>query len=145
MNWKTLLTSFLAGIIFAVGLCVSGMTDTGKVQGFLDILGAWDPSLMFVMVGAIAVHALSYHFWLKKKSRPYFAEKMEIPKSSVIDKRLLIGAVIFGVGWGLAGFCPGPALVSLVSQKSEVWTFVLAMIGGMLLFDLSLGRRRSKI
>lgn len=145
MNWKTLLTSFFAGVIFAVGLCISGMTDTGKVQGFLDILGAWDPSLMFVMVGAIAVYALSYHFWLKKKSQPYFAEKMEIPKNSIIDKRLLIGAAIFGIGWGLAGFCPGPALVSLVSQKSEVWTFVLAMIGGMLVFDLSLGRGASKI
>lgn len=137
--------AFVVGFLFAVGLCLSGMTDTGKVRGFLDILGSWDPSLMFVMVGAIGVHALLYHLWLKKKNKTLLGGNLDVPQRKAIDPPLVVGAVLFGIGWGLAGFCPGPALVSLVSLKSDVWIFVAAMFAGMLLFDFSLGRRASKI
>lgn len=128
---KPILT-LLSGIIFALGLGISGMTLPQKVIGFLDVTN-WDPSLAFVMVGAIAVHFIAYQFQ-KKMEKPKLAEKFEIPTRTDISPQLIGGAVLFGAGWGLGGFCPGPALVSLTSLNATVFIFVGSMIVGMLLF-----------
>jgi uncharacterized membrane protein YedE/YeeE len=141
---KQLLAAFIAGFVFAVGLAISGMTQPEKVIGFLDITGDWDPSLMFVMVGAIAVHAAAYHLWLKKWKRPLLVENFSLPTSKVIDGRLLLGSALFGVGWGLGGFCPGPALVSTMSYDRSVLTFVLSMLAGMVGFHF-FERARQKL
>lgn len=125
--------ALFAGLLFGFGLSLSGMTNPQKVRSFLDIGGTWDPSLAFVMVGAIGVHALAYHLWLKKKSRPWLAPAFALPALRTIDGRLLAGSALFGIGWGLAGFCPGPALLSIVSGAPSVFVFVLAMLGGMLI------------
>lgn len=125
--------ALLTGLIFGFGLSLSGMTDPRKVLAFLDIGGAWDPSLAFVMIGAIAVHALSYHLWLKKRARPFLASAFSLPSLRAIDARLISGAAIFGVGWGIGGFCPGPALVSLMGGSASALLFMLAMLGGMLI------------
>jgi uncharacterized membrane protein YedE/YeeE len=132
----SLIVSFLVGAIFAAGLVISGMTQASKVIGFLDITGAWDPSLAFVMIGAIGAHALAYHLWLKKRNRPYLAEVFALPHRKDIDKRLIGGAALFGIGWGMSGFCPGPALVSLVSGNESVLAFVAAMLAGMALYHI---------
>ena len=120
----------LAGFIFAIGLAISGMTQPSKVIGFLDVTGDWDPSLAFVMGGAIAVH---FYFAQKAKrgGKPIFAEEYDLPQKTNIDIRLIVGAALFGVGWGLGGYCPGPAVVSLVTGQLEVIAFVLAMAAGM--------------
>jgi uncharacterized protein len=140
MSTKTstsgLLISLLSGAIFGAGLVLSGMTQPQKVIGFLDITGAWDPSLAFVMIGAIGVHALAYHLWIKKRSRPYLAEVFALPHRKDIDKRLVGGAALFGIGWGLGGFCPGPALVSLVSGHESVLAVVAAMLAGMAIYHV---------
>ncbi len=128
---KSMLT-LLSGIIFALGLGISGMTLPQKVIGFLDVTN-WDPSLAFVMVGAIAVHFIAYQFQ-KKMKRPKLAEQFEIPTRTDISPQLIVGAGLFGAGWGLGGFCPGPALVSLTSLNTTVFTFVGSMVAGMLLF-----------
>jgi uncharacterized protein len=132
VNKENIIT-FLVGLIFAAGLGVSGMTQPSKVIGFLDITGDWDPSLAFVMVGAIGVHAISYVFQ-RKKEKPYLTEGFSIPTNTSIDPSLCIGAVLFGTGWGMSGFCPGPALVSLVSFASEVLWFCLGMSSGFLFY-----------
>jgi uncharacterized membrane protein YedE/YeeE len=122
--------ALVGGIFFGVGLVVSGMTLPSKVAGFLDFTGAWDPTLMFVMGGAIAVHALVY--WLvRKRPSPLFAERFQLPTRKDIDARLVLGAAIFGVGWGLGGYCPGPAVTSIVSGHLEIVAFVVAMLGAM--------------
>ena len=128
MNKQNLI-SFLVGLIFAIGLGISGMTQPSKVIGFLDVTGDWDPSLAFVMVGAIGIHALSY-LVAKKQNKPFLSEKFSIPTNTTIDKSLIIGATLFGIGWGLGGFCPGPALVSLVSISIEPLLFCGGMFGG---------------
>ena len=129
-----ILIAFLAGLLFAVGLVVSGMTQPSKVVGFLDFFGSWDPSLAFVMVGAIGVHA-TLSRWIVRRTKPVFVDAFQIPTNSVIDGRLVAGAALFGVGWGVAGYCPGPALVSLGSGSRSALVFVGAMIGGMVLYD----------
>ncbi|MFZ6863196.1 DUF6691 family protein [Undibacterium sp. Ji67W] len=128
-------TSFVAGVLFGLGLIVSGMINPGKLQGFLDLAGAWDPSLIFVMAGAIAVGLLAFAI-AKKRSISFIGEKMDLPTSTAIDLRLVGGSALFGIGWGLAGFCPGPALVSLGMGLPSAMIFVAAMIAGMLLFEL---------
>ena len=130
---KSALTSFISGVIFAVGLGISGMTQPAKVIGFLDFAGNWDPSLAFVMIGAIAVHSVLY-WMVRSRPSPLFSSTFSVPTRVDIDPRLVGGATIFGLGWGLAGFCPGPALTSLVSGKSLVVIFVVAMIAGMYLY-----------
>ena len=120
----------LAGVLFAFGLVISGMTQPQKVIGFLDLANGWDPSLAFVMVGAIAIHAVAY-FVKRRLSKPLMAELFQVPTSTVITKELIIGAVLFGVGWALAGFCPGPALTSVVSGNAMVLVFVACMFIGM--------------
>lgn len=127
---KANLSALGAGALFGVGLAVSGMTKPAKVVGFLDLSGAWDPSLAFVMVGAIAVHLVAY-LLVKRRTRPLFDARFHMPTRKDIDARLVIGAAIFGVGWGLGGFCPGPGLVSAASGSAAAIAFVVAMTAGM--------------
>lgn len=129
------LATFGAGLIFAIGLAMSGMTQPGKVTAFLDLFGNWDPSLAFVMMGAIAVYAVLYRI-IRRRATPLFAQTFSVPTRSDLDLRLIGGAALFGVGWGLGGFCPGPAVTSLVSGHSSVLIFVAAMIAGMLLYQV---------
>lgn len=133
---KTSVTSFLAGIIFALGLGISGMTRPIKVIGFLDFFGNWDPSLAFVMAGAIAVYFFANRRRLAIPS-PLLAAKFAIPVRSDLDASLIIGAGVFGVGWGLGGFCPGPALTSLASGALPVIIFVAAMAAGIYLYSFA--------
>ena len=126
---------FLAGLMFGLGLILSGMTDPGKVQGFLDLAGAWDPSLAFVMGGAILVGLLAFAL-ARRRTTAFFGGAMQLPTSRQIDRPLVIGSLVFGVGWGLAGFCPGPALVSLGAGHWQALVFTLAMLAGMALHDL---------
>lgn len=125
-----------SGALFAFGLALSGMTDPGKVLGFLDVAGAWDPSLAFVMGGAVGFHFL----WLRWSARRFPSAGASVAPSSRVDARLLGGAAIFGVGWGLSGYCPGPALVAFAYGRVEAAVFVLAMVVGILLFSV-LGKR----
>lgn len=127
---RQVLLPFVAGGLFGAGLSVAGMTQPAKVVGFLDFLGAWDPSLAFVMMGAIAAYA-PLHRWVLRRPRPYFGARHLMPTRKDLDGKLLGGAALFGVGWGLAGFCPGPALASLGSGGPHVLLFVAAMFAGM--------------
>ncbi|MEQ8231071.1 MAG: YeeE/YedE family protein [Gammaproteobacteria bacterium] len=129
------LSFFLVGLLFAVGLGISGMTQPTKVIGFLDVAGSWDPALMFVMGGAVVIGFFGYRFVLRRPA-PFFAPAFDLPTRRDIDARLFGGAALFGAGWGLAGFCPGPALVALASGSSDVVTFVVAMFVGFLAQDL---------
>lgn len=139
---KNRISEFLVGLLFGLGLILSGMTDPSKVIGFLDIFGLWDPSLALVMGGAIAVGFFAFAL-AKKRTVNFLGGALHLPTSSQIDKPLVIGAVLFGAGWGLAGFCPGPALVSLASGQIKAAAFVVFMLAGMQLFE-TLGRRASK-
>ena len=130
-----LLAAFVGGLIFAFGLGISGMTDANKVIGFLNLAGDWDPSLAFVMVGAIGVHLLLYRAILRRES-PLFAQRFQLPTRRDVDSKLVVGSALFGVGWGLGGICPGPALVSLMTFGSSAGLFVLSMFGGMLTYKL---------
>ena len=130
---KSALTSFVSGIVFALGLGIGGMTQPGKVIGFLDFAGNWDPSLAFVMIGAIGVHAFLYRM-IRKRPSPTFSSTFSVPTRTEMDMPLFAGAAIFGTGWGIAGFCPGPALTSLASGNSSPVIFSMAMIAGMLLY-----------
>jgi len=125
-------TSFVSGMTFALGLGISGMTRPVKVIGFLDFFGAWDGSLAFVMIGAIAIYFAAYR-WSKGMPSPLLAPDFSVPSRSGLDARLILGAAIFGAGWGLGGFCPGPALTSLASGAPAVMIFVAAMAAGMYL------------
>ena len=140
----TIFTSLLAGLVFGLGLIVSGMADPAKVLGFLDLAGAWDPSLAFVMAGAIAVAAAAFAL-AKKRTASFLGAAMRLPGSRDIDRRLVIGSVLFGIGWGVAGFCPGPGLVALGMGKPEALVFVVAMLAGMGVFELSERRRQSTL
>ena len=122
----------LSGLIFGLGLLASGMGNPAKVQNFLDVFGRWDPSLGLVMGGAIAIGLLAFT-WARKRNTSLLGEPMQLPTSTAIDKRLLGGAALFGIGWGLAGFCPGPAVMNLLAGHAPVWWFVAAMVVGMLL------------
>lgn len=129
------LIALISGFIFAIGLGVSGMTQPHIVRGFLDVFGDWNWSLMGVMGGAIAVHAVSYRLILKRQS-PILDTKFQLPQKKDIDARLISGAVIFGLGWGWAGICPGPGIVSLVSGNLSFFYFVGSMLMGMKLFQV---------
>jgi len=133
------ISEFFVGLLFGLGLIISGMTDPGKVIGFLDISGAWDPSLALVMAGAIALGFFAFAI-AKKRTVNFLGGALHLPKSNQIDKPLIIGAVLFGAGWGLAGFCPGPALVSMASGQVKGALFIVFMVAGMQLFEV-LGRR----
>ncbi len=130
-----LILSLLSGLVFGLGLIVSGMSNPAKVLGFLDLAGAWDPSLALVMGGAIAVAMPA--FWLAGRRRQsILGEPLQLPAARRIDRRLLLGSLAFGAGWGIAGFCPGPALVSLLAWQPKAWIFVGAMLAGMAIFEL---------
>jgi len=133
---KHRISEFAVGLIFGIGLILSGMTDPGKVLGFLDLFGAWDPSLALVMGGAILVGIFAFAL-AKRRTTTFFGGALQLPNSNDIDKRLLVGSLLFGAGWGLAGFCPGPAIVSLGAGQPKAAVFVLAMLVGMLLFEWS--------
>lgn len=135
------ITEFLVGLLFGIGLLVSGMTDPAKVQGFLDLAGAWDPSLAFVMGGAILVGLVAFAV-AKRRTRTFLGGAMHLPTSRDIDRRLVVGSLIFGAGWGLAGFCPGPGLVAMGAGEPKAAIFVAAMVGGMLLFEVFERRAR---
>ena len=129
------LSSFIVGLIFGIGLILAGMTNPAKVIGFLDITGTWDPSLAFVMGGAILVAIIAFRF-AKKRTANFLGGAMRMPTSDMIDKRLVIGSLLFGAGWGMAGFCPGPALTSIGTGNPKAVIFVIAMIVGMAIFEL---------
>ena len=129
------ISEFLVGLLFGLGLILSGMTDPGKVLGFLDIAGIWDPSLALVMGGAIAVGFFAFAI-AKKRTVNFLGGALHLPKSNQIDKPLVIGAMMFGAGWGLAGFCPGPAFVSLASGQIKAAMFVVFMLVGMQVFEV---------
>jgi uncharacterized membrane protein YedE/YeeE len=128
-----LFVSFVVGLIFSLGLGVSGMTQPQKVIGFLDLFGEWNPALAFVMIGAIGLHAILFPIITKRKS-PILVDQFHLPNKSDLDGRLIVGALLFGMGWGLGGFCPGPGIVSLASGNSSSFVFVSSMVGGMLVF-----------
>ena len=124
------IAALLSGLIFGLGLILSGMGNPAKVQNFLDFFGQWDPSLALVMGGAIAVGLVAFT-WAQKRRTALLGDAMQLPTNHAVDGKLLTGSVLFGVGWGLAGFCPGPALMNLATMQSEVWLFVAAMLAGM--------------
>ncbi len=126
--------SFIIGLIFGLGLVIGGMTDPSKVIGFLDIAGHWDPSLAFVMGGALIVGVIAFRF-ARHRTVNFFGGAMHMPTKNDIDKRMVIGSLLFGAGWGMAGFCPGPAITSLGTGNTKALLFVLAMIAGMALFE----------
>jgi uncharacterized membrane protein YedE/YeeE len=127
-------SEYLIGVLFGLGLIISGMTNPAKILAFLDLSGAWDPSLIFVMGGAVLVGLIAFYL-AKNRTQSFLGGAMHMPTRRDIDRPLLIGSAMFGLGWGLAGFCPGPALVSLGSGELKALAFVIAMLGGMLLFD----------
>jgi uncharacterized membrane protein YedE/YeeE len=127
--------ALISGFLFALGLGFSGMTQPHIVRGFLDVFGAWDWRLMGVMIGAIGIHAVTYKLIIKRKS-PLLTADFHIPKSKTIDKKLIWGAIIFGLGWGWTGICPGPGIVSMISGERSFVFFVVAMLLGMKIFQV---------
>ena len=139
---------FIVGLLFGWGLLLSGMSDPGKVQGFLDLFGAWDPSLAFVMGGAIFVGVFAFAL-ARKRTATFIGGALHLPTRRDIDQPLVVGALIFGAGWGLAGFCPGPGIVSMAAGQPKAALFVIAMLAGMLAHKFLLaggapGRRPSR-
>jgi len=136
------LTSLLAGLVFGLGLIVSGMANPAKVLGFLDIAGSWDPSLAFVMGGAIGVGMVAF-FVARQRTVSFIGAEMKLPTARHIDSRLVIGSVLFGIGWGIGGFCPGPGLVAVGMGEVKALVFVAAMLVGMGAFEVFERRKRS--
>ena len=128
-------TSLLAGLVFGLGLILSGMADPRKVLGFLDLAGAWDPSLALVMSGAVAVGLIAFAA-ARRRTTSLLGLSLKLPTASVVDRRLVGGSLLFGAGWGIAGFCPGPALVALGMGELKAVVFVFAMLLGMMVFEL---------
>ena len=127
---RQIAVALVAGSLFGAGLAVSGMINPAKVLGFLDVAGDWDPTLLFVMGGALAVTIPGFA-WVRGRSGPIFADTFQMPSRKDIDGRLIAGAILFGIGWGLVGFCPGPALAALGSLQTPVWIFFLSLLAGM--------------
>jgi uncharacterized protein len=130
----TMFTSLLAGLVFGLGLIVSGMANPAKIHGFLDLAGRWDPSLAFVMTGAIAVGVIAFAM-ANKRTVSLIGAEMKLPSARHIDRRLVVGSALFGIGWGVAGFCPGPGLVALGMGEAKAVVFVAAMLAGMAVFE----------
>lgn len=131
----TILISLITGFIFGLGLLISGMVNPAKVLGFLDLAGKWDPSLAFVMGGALAVGLVTFSA-ARKRSVSLTGCEMELPTTAQLDRRLVIGSLLFGIGWGIAGFCPGPAIVSIVMGNPKTILFTGAMLAGMGIFEI---------
>lgn len=140
---KRNISAFIAGIVFGLGLLLSGMTNPSKVIGFLDVTGNWDPSLIFVMIGAIGVSFFAFRH-AKNRTHSYIREEIKLPVLQQIDKPLLLGAITFGIGWGMVGLCPGPALAVLTLGNYQVILFVLAMLLGMELHRLINNKAKEK-
>lgn len=138
----TVFFALLAGAVFGIGLLVSGMANPAKVLGFLDLGGAWDPSLAFVMAGAIAVGAVAFAL-ARRRTMSFLGLQMRLPTARRIDAPLVVGSLLFGIGWGIAGFCPGPALVALGLGQAKAVVFVVAMLAGMGLFEILQIRRHA--
>lgn len=134
------LASLLAGLVFGLGLIISGMANPEKVLGFLDLAGDWDPSLAFVMAGAILVGLLAFAV-ARRRTLSFLGFSLKLPTNTRVDKRLILGGLTFGAGWGLAGFCPGPALVALGAGEIKAAVFVVSMVAGMALFEFVERRR----
>jgi uncharacterized protein len=132
----SLIFSLFAGLLFGVGLIFSGMTNPEKIIGFLDVTGKWDPSLLFVMLGAISISFFAFRR-ASKKSASILGQPMSIPTKKEIDVRLIVGSIIFGIGWGLAGYCPGPGIASIATSNLQPITFVIAMLFGMLAYEFT--------
>ena len=132
--------ALLSGLVFGIGLIASGMTDPAKIKGFLDLFGTWDPSLALVMGGAIAVGAVAVAL-ARRRTTSWTGGRIEVPTSTVIDRRLLLGGVLFGTGWGIAGYCPGPAIVSASAGSTAALGFIAAMLIGMMIHDRWLAGR----
>lgn len=132
---KHRIVEFLVGLLFGLGLLLAGMADPGKVQGFLDLAGPWDPSLAFVMGGAILVAFFAFSV-ARKRTTAFLGDAIQLPTARDIDRALVVGGLVFGIGWGLAGFCPGPALVALGAGHWQALVFTLAMLAGMAVHDL---------
>lgn len=137
---RKLLPPLVSGTLFGAGLTLSGMTDPARVRGFLDVLGRWDPTLAFVMGGAVIVMAIAWRIQARMK-RPLFGETFSLPDRRDFDRRLIAGSALFGVGWGIAGLCPGPAVASLALSPLSVLPFLAAMLAGMALHNLLPGVR----
>lgn len=129
------LNAFFVGLLFGLGLIISGMTDPSKVIGFLDLAGAWDPSLAFVMGSAVVIGTTAFTI-AKKRQRSLLGAPMQLSSVTGLDSRLLLGSLVFGIGWGLSGFCPGPAVVSAAAGQPKAWIFVAAMLAGMALYSM---------
>jgi len=136
---KRAIVALVCGLVFGAGLIISQMSNPAKVIGFLDVTGKWDPSLALVMAGAVAVFGVLYRLALRQGT-PLLAPQFTLPEKDSLDPPLMVGALIFGVGWGLGGFCPGPAIVSAAFGDARVWVFLAAMIAGMLLYRIGLRR-----
>ncbi|WAF91949.1 YeeE/YedE family protein [Aeromonas hydrophila] len=139
-----LLTSLFAGVLFGLGMAISGMVDPARVTGFLDLAGTWDPSLAFVMGGALLVFMPGYFLLVKSRPLSLLGEPMVRVPAPVLDRRLIGGAALFGIGWGLVGICPGPALSLISSGQPMIMLFIAAMVAGLLLFDRGLARVLTK-
>jgi len=137
------LSAFTAGLVFGIGLLLSGMTDPGKVLGFLDFTGAWDPSLALVMGGAVLVGLFAFAA-ARRRTVTLLGDALRLPTARDIDARLVVGSLVFGVGWGLVGFCPGPAIVSMGSGQLKAALFVAAMLVGMLIYIVAERLRRPR-
>ena len=139
-----LLSQYLIGVLFGMGLIISGMSNPQKILGFLDLAGTWDPSLIFVMAGAVIV-GLGGFYVVSKRTEAFFGGALHIPQRRDISKPLIIGSLIFGAGWGIAGFCPGPAIVALGAGHLKALVFVLAMLAGMALCDRFFGAHKQAV
>lgn len=137
------LTSFLTGLLFGVGLIVSGMTDPSRIIGFLDVAGAWDPSLAFVMGGAVLVGSAGFRL-AERRPTSVIGGLRQLPGTRRIDARLILGSATFGIGWGLAGFCPGPAVVAFGAGYDKAVVFVIAMLAGMVAYEVTERRRMAR-
>lgn len=140
---RRLFPPLASGFLFGMGLTVSGMTDPHRVRGFLDVFGDWDPTLAFVMGGAVLVMAVAWRVQASM-AKPVFGERFSLPDRSDLDPRLLTGAAVFGIGWGVAGLCPGPALASLALSPVHAFPFVMAMLAGMLIQKTLMEPKASK-
>lgn len=132
---KQVIVALISGVIFGVGLTISQMVDPNKVINFLDLAGNWDPSLAFVMMGALGVFGLGNWLFIKKQSKPAFSENFSLPNKQTLDKTLIIGSSLFGIGWGLAGICPGPAITNTLSFNLDMIYFIVAMLAGMVIVN----------
>ncbi len=137
---KIVASAFVSGLLFAIGLGLAGMTDPAKVIGFLDFFGTWDPSLAFVMVGGILSYAVAFRL-ITRRHAPVFGTQFSLPTRKDLTPQLIIGSALFGIGWGIAGLCPGPGLASLATGSASVLAFVVAMLGGMALYKYFLEKR----